>query len=320
MKTLIYLLVTICLYPNLFAQDTLQKTTVVLPIISNGIDLASVQTAESILRMELGNEKNIGLVSEKKTFTAIGNDDCTDDECAKLIGEKLNAEQVLICKLNPLGEKLIVQYNLVQTSTGKNILSERATATSVEDLDAVMKRVAISVANHSPFNTNQEVGNIVKQETIVPLSQVARYNFGVGFGYLFPSVGYDMDKEKSFTINAYFDYEVKDYAVGLMLGARQGFAINLYGNYLFSKTDVCPYVGGALGFHWVSQHSQSYSYDYGYYDSNYSDKDGDGIALGLQTGVRIFHTYNFQIFIQGEYIMTFNDYNDKAFVFTIGIL
>ena len=70
MKTLIYLLVTICLYPNLFAQDTLQKTTVVLPIISNGIDLASVQTAESILRMELGNEKNIGLVSEKKTFTA----------------------------------------------------------------------------------------------------------------------------------------------------------------------------------------------------------------------------------------------------------
>ena len=120
-----------------------------MPIISNGIDLASVQTAELILRMELANEKNISLVSEKKTFTAIGNDDCTDDECAKLIGEKLNAEQVLICKLNPLGEKLIVQYNLVQTSTGKNILSERATATSVEDLDAVMKRVAISVATVS---------------------------------------------------------------------------------------------------------------------------------------------------------------------------
>lgn len=311
MKTLIYFLVSVCLYPNLFAQDTLQKTTVVLPIISNGIDEVSVQTAESILRMELTNQKNINLISEKKSLAAIGNEDCTDEECAKVIGEKLNAEQVLICKLNPLGEKLIVQYNLVQTSTGKNILSERATATSLEDLDAVMKRVAISVANHSPFNTNQEVGNIVGQETIESLRQKARYNFGVGFGYLFPSSGYDGDHKKSFTINGYFDYEMKDYAVGLMLGARKGFAINLYGNYLFSKTDVAPYFGTTLGFHWVAHEDWLFGNE---------EKDGDGIELGLQGGIRLFHTYNFQIFIQGEYIMTFNDYNDKAFVFTIGLL
>lgn len=310
MKTIIYLLIVGAFYTNIFSQEIVKKSTVVLPFISNGIDLASVQTAESILRMELANEKNIELISEKKTLGAIGNEECADEECAKLIGEKLNAEQVLLCKLNPLGEKLIVQYNLVQTSTGKNILSERATATSIEDLDAVMKRVAISVANHSPFSSNQEVGNIVKQETIVPLSQAARFNFGLGFGYLFPSAGYDNDKEKSFTINAYFDYEVKDYAAGLMLGARNGFAINLYGNYLFSKTDICPYVGGALGFHWVAHE--------GLFEDD--GLEGDGIGLGLKGGIRLFHTYTFQIFIEGEYIMTFNDYNDKAVVFTIGLL
>jgi hypothetical protein len=311
MKTLISFLVFISFYADLFAQETSQRTTVLLPITSSGIDLASVQTAESILRMELTNEKNVDLVSEKKTMAAIGNEDCIDEECAKEIGEKLNAEQVLLCKLNPLGEKLIVQYSLIQTSTGKNILSERATATSLEDLDAVMKRVAISIAKHSPFNSNQEVGNIVKQETIVPLSQASRYNFGVGFGYLFPSTGYDNDKKKSFTINGYFDYEMKDYAVGLMLGARKGFAINLYGNYLFSKTDVSPYLGTSLGLHWVAHNDWLFGDD---------KKDGDGVELGFQGGVRLFHTYNFQIFIQGEYIMTFNDYNDKAFVFTIGIL
>jgi len=322
MKKTIALVFVLSFFFPVIAQDTTSNKIAVLPIISNGIDLASVQTAESILRMELSNASTMNLISEKKTLASLGNENCTDEECAKEIGEKLDAKQVLLCKLNPLGEKIIVQYVLVETSTGKNLLSERATAVSVEDLDAVMKRVAVSVAKQKPFNTNQEVGNIVGQESLESLRQKARYNFGVGFGYLFPSVGYDMDKEKSFTINAYFDYEVKDYAVGLMLGARQGFAINLYGNYLFSKTDVCPYVGGTLGFHWVSQHSQSYNYDYGYgyYDSNYSDKDGDGIELGLQGGVRLFHTYNFQIFIQGEYIMTFNDYNDKAFVFTIGIL
>lgn len=311
MKTLISFLIFFLFCATVFAQETIQKTTVVLPFISNGIDEASVQTAESILRMELVNEKSIDLISEKKTLSAIGNEDCTDEDCAKLVGEKLNAEQVLLCKLNPLGEKLIVQYQLIETSTGKNILSERATATNIEDLDAVMKRVAISVAKQSPFNTNQEVGNIVKQESVVPLSQAARYNFGVGFGYLFPSAGYDNDKEKSFTINAYFDYEIKDYAAGLMLGARKGFAINLFGNYLFSKTDVCPYLGTSLGFHWVAHKDWLFGNE---------GKDGDGIELGLQGGVRLFHTYSFQIFIQGEYIMTFNDYNDKAFVFTIGLL
>jgi hypothetical protein len=101
------------------------------------------------------------------------------------------------------------------------------------------------------------------------LRRAARYNFGLGFGYLFPIHGYDNDK-KSFTINAYFDYEVPDYAVGLMIGARNGFAINLYGNYLFTKTDVCPYLGASLGFHWVAHN-----------DFFFDDQEGDGIGLGL---------------------------------------
>lgn len=318
MKKITTLFIVLSMFLSTKAQDTMSNKIAVLPFISNGIDLASVQTAESILRMGLSNASTMSIISEKKTLAALGNEDCTDEECAKEIGEKLNAKQVLICKLNPLGEKIIVQYILVETSTGKNILSEQTTALNVEDLETVMKRVAISVVKQTPFNANQEVGNIVGKESIESLRQKARYNFGVGFGYLFPSVGYDKDKEKSFTINAYFDYEIQDYAVGLMLGARDGFAINIYGNYLFSKTDLCPYVGGALGFHWVSEHT-NYTYDYAYNPNTVKNKS-DGIELGLQGGLRIFHTYNFQLFIQGEYIMTFNDYNDKAFVFTIGIL
>jgi hypothetical protein len=311
MKTLLSILIIFSLNTFVNAQESTSKKIILLPLISNGVDFNSVQTAESLLRMELGNQNSLNVVSEKKTLNTLGNDNCDDEDCAKIIGEQLNAEEVLLCKINILGEKLIVQYQLVETSTGKNILSESATAIDIEDLDAVMKRVAISVANQAPFNSNQEVGNIVKQETIVPLSQATRFNFGVGFGYLYPASGYDNEKKKSFNINAYFDYEIKEFSAGLMLGARKGFAINIYGNYLFSKTDICPYLGTALGFHWVA-HEGLFAYDDG--------KDGDGIELGLQGGIKIFHTYNFQIFIQGEYIMTFNDYNDKAFVFTIGIL
>lgn len=316
MKSLAWLILCLFLTISITAQDANPRKIALLPLTSNGIDLASVRTSESILRMELESEKNIELVSEKKTLIAIGDEFCDEAECAREMAEKLGAAEVMICKLNQLGEKIIVQYQLINVETGKNLLSDRATAISLEDLDAVMKRIALSIARLSPFDSNKEVGNIVQKESMESLRQAARYNFGVGFGYLFPQYGYDSDK-KSFTINAYFDYEMPDYAVGLMLGARKGFAINLYGNYLFSKTDFCPYLGGALGFHWVSDHTSNWAIDP--YATN-QDKEEDGIEIGLQVGIRLFHTYNFQLFIQGEYIMTFNDYDDKAFVFTIGIL
>lgn len=317
MKKLVFPFILFLLLIRIQAQELQAPIKlVVLPIISNGLNQNDVYTSASILRMELGKQSNLNLISERKTLEELNNSICDDEECAKQIGSKLGADQVLICKLNPLGEKIIVQYILVETSSGKNLLSEQTTALSVEDLEPVMKRIAISIARLTPFDKNKEVGNIVGKESIESLRQAARFNFGVGFGYLYPQKGYSSDK-KSFTLNAYFDYEIENYAVGLMIGGREGFAINLYGNYLFTKTDLCPYVGGALGFHWVSNHSNFVTYSY---NNSSSSKDEDGIELGLEAGVRIFHTYNFQFFIKGEYILTFNDYNDRAFVFTIGIL
>lgn len=136
-------------------------------------------------------------------------------------------------------------------------------------------------------------------ESIESLRRKSRYNFGIGFGYLFPQNGYDQNN-KSFTLNAYFDHEIDKYAVGLMVGARQGMAINIYGNYLFSKTDVCPYFGTSVGIHWV-QHDEKYDY---YYLESQNDIwrepekfTGNGIELGLKAGVRLLHTYNVQLFM-----------------------
>ena len=320
MKKITKILLVLSIIISVKAQDTTSGRIAILPFVSNGIDPVSVQTAELLLRMDLGKVSSMDIISEKKTQSAIGYNECTDDECAKDIGEKLNADEVLLCKLNPLGENIIVQYILIEMSTGKNILAEQATALSLEDLDAVMQRVALSVAKHTPFSANVEVGNVVAQETVEPSSRASRFNFGLGFGYLFPTEGYDND-DKSFTVNLYFDYEIKDVAVGLMLGARDGVAVALYGNYLFSKTDICPYLGAGLGFHWVDHdYSTPYDYNYNYYPTPNTDYDEDGIELGLGAGFRFLHTYNIQFFINVEYIITFNDFNDKSIVFTIGIL
>jgi len=301
------------------AQNIEKRSLALLPIQSNGVDEASTKTTESILRMELSKQNYISLISEKKTLRPFNAKNCTDTECAKAVGEELNIDNVLLCNLNVLGEKIIVQYYLVEVKSGDNILAEQTTALNLDDLEPVMKRIAVSVARLTPFSSNAEVGNVVGQESIESLRRKSRYNFGVGFGYLFPTNGYDGD-DKSFTFNAYFDHEIKDYAVGLMAGARDGFAINIYGNYLFSKTDVCPYIGTSLGIHWVNHNDVYIDYLPEDIRPEHEEKSGNGIELGFKGGIRLLHTYNVQLFINVEYIMTFNDYDDRAVVFTIGIL
>jgi TolB-like protein len=320
MRPIIYINLLIIFTISAAAQEISQRDIAILPFISNGVDEASTITAESILRLELGKQKDVNLITEKRTLRPLNDEFCTDEECAKLIGEKLGVDQVVLCKLNLLGEKIIVQYFLVDVEKGDNVLAEQTTALNLDDLEPVMKRVAISIAKQSPFTSNVEVGNVVGNESIESLRRRSRYNFGVGFGYLFPQNGYDND-DKSFTINAYFDHEIDSYAVGLMAGARDGFAINIYGNYLFSNTDVCPYIGTSVGVHWV-QHEENYGYYNTPNDVWYEpeEKSGNGIELGFKTGIRLLHTYNVQLFINLEFLMTFNDYDDKAIVFSIGIL
>lgn len=291
---------------TLFAQDKLA----ILPFSSSGLDQLSVQTAESMLRLEITKISTMSLFTEKQIKNAIGEESCDDIQCAVDAGKYLNTDQVFFCKMNPLGEKIIVQYYLIDIPSGKNLLVEQTTALSMEDLENVMKRVAKSIVNVKPFAESVEVGNVTETESIESLRRASRYNFGLTFGYLFPQSGYDDDKDKSFIFNLHFDYELPDYAVGLMLGIRHGFAMNVYGEYLITKTDVCPYIGGAFGFHWVAHEDFLFN----------EEKTGDGFELTLNGGLRLFHTYNFQVVLNFEYIMTFNDYNDKAFVFTIGIL
>ncbi|MBK8945283.1 MAG: hypothetical protein IPM32_08450 [Ignavibacteriae bacterium] len=316
MKNLLFLILLFLFIPN-YAQNITQSKIVVLPIVSNGIEYSTSKTAEAILRLELSKFSNVEIISEKKTYEIVSEGECTEEECAIELGSKLNSDESLICKLNSLGDKVIVQYILIDVKSAKKILIEQATSSNIGDLETVMKRVAISVANKNSFKENVQIGNIVAKESEEVLRRNSRYNFGVDFGYLFPTSGHD-NEIKVFSLNAYFDHEIENYAVGLMAGARNGFAMNIYGNYLFSPTDICPYVGTSLGFHWV-QHDYFDNYDeFGIYQNK--ELDSHGIELGFKTGIRVLHTYNVQLFINFEYIITFNDYNDKAFVFTIGIL
>jgi len=294
---------------GIIAQDNSRSGIAVLPLYSNSIDPVYLETAESILRTEIGKLSQMNVISERRINEVLNGDLCIDSECALVTGKELNAAEVLGCKLSELGEKIIVQYFLVDVIFEKEVLIDQVTSTSIEELETVMKRIARSVVDVEPADKNVEVGNILEKETEEPLRRSSRKNIGLSFGYLYPLNGYD-ESDRSFVVDLHLDYEMEELAAGLLLGIRNGFAINVYTSYLFTKTDFCPYLGGAFGFHWVV------------HDDIFSDNDkrADGFEFTVNSGVRILHTYNFQIIINLEYNYTINDYEDQSIVFTIGIL
>ena len=300
------------------AQDSTIFRIAILPFHSNGIDQVYIETSESLLMIEISKLSAMDIVSAKRTKDALAGEDCNEANCAVEAGKKLNADEVLGCSLAALGEKIIVQYFLVNVSSGKEVLVDQISTTNVEELETVMKRITKSVVDIKSAGQSAEVGNILEGETKESLRRTSRKNVGLSFGYLYPQNGYDND-DRSFVVNLHLDYELEEYAVGMLLGIRKGFAINIYGDYLFSKTDFCPFVGGAFGFHWVSHNHYNSYYVNDVYVEN-KDMKSDGFEITANAGMRILHTYNFQILINLEFIYTLNDYDDRAIVFTLGIL
>lgn len=294
------------------AQDSL--TIAVLPFHSNGLDPVYLQTTESIFHVELSKLSKLNVITPKRVKDFLNDEECYDSDCAIEVGEKLYVGRVAGIKLSVLGEKIITQYFLVDVISKREILIDQVTSTNIEELETVMKRIAKSIVDVKPAGKSVEVGNILEKESEESLRRSSRKNIGLSFGYLYPQNGYDND-DRSFVANLLLDYEMEEVAAGLMLGIRKGFAINIYGAYLFSKTDFCPFVGGAFGFHWIT-HDDFFDP----YLNMTKSRRADGFEITANAGMRILHTYNFQILVNLEFIYTINDYDDTAIVFTIGIL
>lgn len=312
MKSFPLLTITLLLFfqnqTSLYAQDSSKIKIAVLPFQNNGIDAVSVQTAESILRLEINKLNKFDLIPDSKVKEHLSSFDFSDHNQATEIGKLAGANHVLMCNLAALGEKVIVQYSLLEVPSGKKLLVDQITAMNVEDLENVMKRVAKSVVEQETSKRVAEVGNISENESKGSLRRSSNKNFGISFGYLYPQHGYD-DGDRVLVFDGRFDYELDEFAVGSVISIRKGFGAFLYGSYLFSRSDFCPYLGGGLGFHWVAHN-----------DIINGKNRGDGFEFSAQAGLRVFRTYNFQILINLEYNITINDFNDRAIIFTIGIL
>ena len=290
----------------------------ILPFSTTGMSGETIQTLETLLRQDLNQTEKYSVIPESQTYEASGEKACSEIRCAVEIGKKLSAQYVVLGSLTQLGEKVIFHYQLVNVPSAQSVFSDEVSAPHLEDMDVVMKRVATSIVSGQPVTQTAKVDNIMEAETETPRRRAARGYWGIDFGYLYPTNGYD-DDDRSFTMDLRIGREINQIAVGTLFAGRKGFSANVYASYLFTKTDICPFLGGAFGFHWVNHKEyEEYSDPYVYEGEN--KKSTDGFEFTGNGGIRLFRTYDFQILLNFDYIVTMNDYNDQAVVFTIGML
>jgi hypothetical protein len=322
MATVLFLFVFICSLSGQTTRTSQSDTVIqsqvkmaILPFHSLGIDYISVQTSELLLRQEIGTLTDVEFVSESETRRMAGDTPCTDVTCAVEIGQQLGADQVVFCSLSRLGEKIVIQYGLADVTSAKRLIVDHTASETIEDLEVVMKRVAMSIVSQKPIGQTAEVGAVMEKEIGIPRRRSARSINGFSIGYLYPQQGYDND-DRAFSLDYRRGYEMEQIAVGAQFAIRKGFAFNIYTSYLVTKTDLCPYIGGAFGFHWVNHDGKRENDDGDVGD----DPKDDGFEFTVNTGIRAFRTYNFQVMLNFDYTFTLNDYEDRAIVFTIGLL
>jgi len=224
-----------------------KKTIAILPFATNGIDEITAQTAAALLRLETTKLTVLEILPEKRTLEITGGNSCFELSCALECAAQAPADLVIMVRLDALGEKVIVTYQLVDVNAQQSIFMDKTTSASIEDLETVMQRVAASIVNREPIEKGAKIGVVMQSESKDLYHRGSNKFGGFAFGYLYPQNGYD-EVENAFTMEFRTGSEMPTYNMGMLLAFRKGFAMNIYSNFLFSQKDICPYLGGAFGF------------------------------------------------------------------------
>jgi TolB-like protein len=278
---------TILLVVLAFSILPAKQTLAVFDFQPVGVDSNTIQAASSLLTDRLSNLDTFSVISPTP-----GTKCYTIDE-AVTTSKALNAEKAVIGNITQIGSKLIISYKLIDINTANVEFSDRASISSVEDLDIATDRIASAIKEKKPYAGTAEVGKITEIEEKPSRSRSPLSSVIFTTGYAFPLNNFFYNPgSQLFTIDAAVTYETPDLFTQGLIGLRRGkqryteIYFDLLAHKLFSKYDISPYIGGGIGVHKISFDPD---------DWHLPSKESDGLALTASGGVIIFRTYYFRV-------------------------
>lgn len=305
-----------------------QEGIVVFEFDGVGVDEQTIMAATQIFRNELNATGKFSVISKGDMETMLSDQgitdfSCHDITCASNFGFTVGVERAIIGSLIMLGERVTAEVRLVSVIRKEVVFTDRFSATSLDDLDSALRKLAKAVATRKKIESEVTRYPITEEETMEPRRKKAYITSGASFGFGFP-LGDSYSKVNNLKILTWvMRYEAGKFVIDNSIGISWGtadFEDTIYTFQVYSKTvsiipwdigmryifnresDFTPFVGGGLGFHFIGSTKLE---DIG--PGEEVIKSDQALALHLAGGLYAFQSYDFRLTIEGKYTIVFTD-------------
>ena len=248
---------------------------------------------------------------------------CGDKRCAAAEGNKLGAEATVYGSIAALGEKLIVNVEVVDNENETILRSERMSVTKIEELDLVAARLAKAIATNQDVRDTAELGLVTTDESKV---ETRRQGFGgvaIGVGAMLPVTGY-AEVPIGVAIDAAYWYEASKFAIGPRVGLRfqadpkgennyYEIPVDLGAYFIFGLGDFAPFLGGGAGLRFISDTRRSTILTGNVIQTTHETDLSDstwGLGTYVRGGVLLFRTYTVRVSLTIDYNVAWVELHD----------
>jgi TolB-like protein len=290
-----------------------------------GIDQPTAAAATQIFRSELESIGKYSVFTKGDIETRLrdaGIDDFSANDVSGAVtkSKTIGADKAVIGSLTQLGNKIMVEVQLIDIDSKKVEFADRFSSDTIDDLDVVLQRLARAVASKNKVESDVNRFALTEAETGDSRHRRSYMTSGMSFGFGFPlgdSSYSGVDNLKALAWN--MRYEANRFVVDNSVGVNWGTAkvvINAQTDetenkgvfiipwdiglryLLIPESDISPYIGAGLGFHFIFAAKVNST----------TVVDGDqAMALHFATGLYAFQSYDFRLSVDAKYTIVFSD-------------
>jgi hypothetical protein len=219
----------------------------VLPVSGVNIHAGYLEAAHDILRDHLMSTRNFEVVNVPGSPP---DHELTPQEAVEL-GRPSQSQMVLVTHIVRLAGKSRVRVTAFRTADGSLAHTDSMmTAGGPDDLDPVLRRLAVAFATGKPVAATGEIDSVTQNESDPYIKQTATKTFGLRLGALIP-VNRPGDVAPATGIGLFWLYDAREFMGEVWADFFHSssesittFDLGIGGYYPFTRTNVTPYIGG----------------------------------------------------------------------------